>query len=351
MNVGFVSADMGGSAFYRIIQPYMISKEHYDNVFFNPAGKVTYKLVDNSDVLIIQRQEAKSAIAGMLEQKKRGKIILTDIDDNIWAIPQGVVDLKAFWTKDKIERFETTLKICDAVTTSTSFLAKVMQKFNPNVYVLPNLINSFEYTKLENRTIRIGWGGSPTHLPDFTPTITSTLLKLKEEYGDLIELVIVGITPLELIGKSTFYRFTTPHKYLRFLRELNFDIGIIPCNDNFFNDARSNIKYLEWSAIKAATVTSPARSYVDCIKHGVTGFIARKPKQWYEYLKLLIEDKNLRIKVSQNAFNYVHENYSVEKKRSQYKLYGEIFERKNNANNLNSDTSKTETRQHQEDAN
>jgi len=39
--------------------------------------------------------------------------------------------------------------------------------------------------------------------------------------------------------------------------------------------------------------------------------------------------------MGQNAFNYVHENYSVEKKAGQYNIYKELFERKENGN-LNS---------------
>ena len=335
MKVGFVSADAGGSAFYRVIQPFMICKQLYDEAYYAPAGRVTHKLVNNSDVILIQRQESSTALEGMIKQVSHGKVILTDIDDNIWSIPRGIVDLKSFWTKERVQGFEKSLEICHAITTTTPFLAKIMKKFNENVFVVPNLVNSFEFTKPENRSIKIGWGGSSTHLPDFTEEFVSILLKLKHEYKDKIELVMMGITPLELIGPSTFYRFVDPYKYLKFVREVNFDIAIIPCSPNFFNDARSNVKFLEWSAVKAATIASPATSYVNCIKHGITGFLAKKPKQWYEYLKLLIEDIDLRKKMGQNAFNYVHENYSVEKKAGQYNIYKELFERNENGN-LNS---------------
>ena len=330
MKVGFISADNGGSAFYRVIQPFMICKKLYDEVYYSPAGRVTYKLVNNSDVILIQRQEANSALEGMAKQIKHGKILLTDIDDNIWSVPKDVIEMRQFWTKDKIQGFERTLKICHAVTTSTPFLAKIIKRFNKNVFVVPNLVNSFEFSKPENRAIRIGWGGSTTHLPDFTPEFISVLLKLKKEYKDKIELVMMGITPLELIGHSTFYRFIDPYKYLAFIRAVNLDIAIIPCANNFFNDARSNVKFLEWSAIKAATVSAPATSYLNCIEHGITGFFAKKTNQWYEYLKLLIEDVDLRKKIGQNAFNYTHENYSVEKKSGQYNIYKELFERSEN---------------------
>jgi glycosyltransferase involved in cell wall biosynthesis len=332
MKIGFIAADRGGSAFYRIIQPSFICKSLYEDVHFSQAGKVTYKLLEESDIIIIQRQESDSALKGMMKQKKQGKFMMTDIDDNIWSIPNGIVDLKTFWTKERVKGFEQSLEICDAITTTTPLLAKNIRKFNKNVFILPNLVDSFEFTKPENKVVRIGWGGSATHLPDFTVDIIKTLLKLKEEYKTKIELVMIGVVPLDLIGYSTFYRFTPPYEYLRFLRELNLDIGLIPCANNFFNDGRSNVKYVEWSAIKAATVASPAASYSSIIQHGITGFLTYRPKQWYEYLKLLIEDKDLRIKVSQNAFNFVHEHYSIKKKHNQYKLYGELYERKKDDN-------------------
>lgn len=335
MKVGFVSADHGGSSFYRVIQPYKICQDLYDESFLSQAGKVTYKLIDNSDVILVQRQEHDTAIKGMLDLKAKGKVIMTDIDDNIWSIPERVTDLKMFWTKERVNGFEQTLQICDAVTTSTPLLAKKISIYNKNVYVLPNLVGAFPYEKAKNNVVKIGWGGSATHLPDFTVDIVSTLLKLKKEYKDKIELIMIGVVPLDLIGHCTYYRFIEPFKYLSFLRTLNLDVGIIPCANNFFNDARSNVKYLEWSAIKAATVSSPATSYVTSIKHGASGFLVRKHKQWYEYLKLLIEDAKLRINISQNAFDYVYENYSIIKKASQYNLYKKVYEERNENFNFN----------------
>jgi O-antigen biosynthesis protein len=350
MKVGFITADRGGSSFYRMMQPHYICKRLYEDSFISPAKNVPFKLIDDSDVLVIQRQESDKALVGMMKQKNRGKIIMTDIDDNIWAIPHGIVDLKMFWTKEKVRGFEKSLEICDAVTTTTPLLAKNIQKFNRNVHVLPNLVDAFEYTKKNNRTIRIGWGGSATHLPDFSKEIVEVLLKLKAEYRNKIELIMVGVTPLELIGYCTYYRFIEPYQYIRFLRDLNFDIGIIPCANNFFNDARSNVKYLEWSAIKAATIASPVASYESCIQHGISGFLAKKPKQWYEYLKLLIEDEDLRFKVGQSAFNYVYENYSIAKKSDQYSIYKDVYERKINDNDFNPHTSTQTSSKHDPDA-
>ena len=343
MKVGFVAADNGGSAFYRVIQPHMICKNLYDATYYANAGRGTSnEQMTESDIVLIQRQEHATALKGMQDLKNKGKLVITDIDDNLWAIPRDVIDLKTFWTKERLKGFEQTLEICDAVTTTTPLLAKNVSKFNKNVHIVPNLVGAFEYGKPQNHAIRIGWGGSATHLPDFTKDITDVLLKLKQEYKTKIELIMLGVTPLELIGHSTFYGFVLPYRYLQFLRMLNLDIGIIPCLNNFFNEGRSNVKYLEWGAIKAATVASPVASYINSIKQGVSGFIAYKPKQWYQYLKLLIEDENLRIKVGQNAFNFVYENYSVEKKSTQYNIYKELYERKNDGHlNFNSDTKET----------
>jgi glycosyltransferase involved in cell wall biosynthesis len=332
MKIGFISADEGGSAFYRIMQPCELSKQFYEETNVCRAGQVLFEMVEKSDVMVIQRQEADSAIQGMIDLKNKGKTVITDIDDNVWSIPNRAVELKTFWTKEKVKGFEKTLEICDGVTTSTEFLAKNIRNVTDKVHVIPNLVGAFEYEKPENQVVKIGWGGSASHLPDFDENIVKTLLKLKQEYKDKLEIIMLGITPIDLIGKSTFYRFTPPYEYLRFVRALNFDIAIIPCLNNFFNEARSNIKYLEWSATKAATVASPVKSYREIIKHGVNGFLTHKPKQWYQYLKLLIEDEDLRKKVGQNAFDFVYENYSVDKKVEQYKIYEKIHNGRENGN-------------------
>jgi glycosyltransferase involved in cell wall biosynthesis len=48
-------------------------------------------------------------------------------------------------------------------------------------------------------------------------------------------------------------------------------------------------------------VCSKVPAYQGLVEHGVTGFLASTPAQWYEYLTALIEDPGLRLAIGDAA--------------------------------------------------
>ena len=54
-----------------------------------------------------------------------------------------------------------------------------------------------------------------------------------------------------------------------------------------------------------------------------TGFLAKSPKDWLKYLKLLIENEDLRTTIGQNAQTYILENREISKVWQKWeKTYG-----------------------------
>jgi hypothetical protein len=72
------------------------------------------------------------------------------------------------------------------------------------------------------------------------------------------------------------------------------DIGLIPLEINPFNEAKSDLKGKEYNACGIPFIASPSSSYLDWCDHGKNGFLAKRPRDWTNYLELLCEDARLR---------------------------------------------------------
>jgi hypothetical protein len=96
--------------------------------------------------------------------------------------------------------------------------------------------------------------------------------------------------------------------YLKRLAES--DISIAPLEDNVFNDAKSNIKYLEAASIRLPSVCSPSSAMRTAIQDGDTGFLAPDSATWERALLALVDDEALRATMADRAYRHVHADYA-----------------------------------------
>lgn len=95
-----------------------------------------------------------------------------------------------------------------------------------------------------------------------------------------------------------------------------FDIGIAPLHDNEFNNFKSNIKFLQYSSLAIPTIASRVGPYQEIEDKQVGITIKSKGAQhekWVKALELLIKNKEYRIDLGKKAYNYVKENYDMDK--------------------------------------
>ena len=105
-----------------------------------------------------------------------------------------------------------------------------------------------------------------------------------------------------------------PHRF----RTLNIDIGIAPLENNIFNTCKSELKWEEYSALKIPCVCSNIPPYSLNVYDNDTGFLCSKEDEWVETLQRLIDDKALRERIGEDAYNYVRNSYDIDKEVVQY---------------------------------
>jgi len=258
-----------------------------------------------------------------------GAKFILDIDDEPGDVDDAHPDYKAI--AERKDMRIRMIKMADHIVVSTEPIKESIKSLNPNITVIPNAIDpkiwKWKRKKKDNK-IRIGWIASGSHFVD-TPIIQPVMDELMAKYPN-VEFHFAGMTWDETKDKG-FFHHVGVRDYMKFPRwyaKQGWDIAIAPLKDTKFNQAKSNIKWLEASMLELPIVASDVKPY-HCIKHGKTGYLARNSQDFIKYLTILIEDEQKRREIGQNAKKEVLENWTTDKFTHLYEeLFKDIMEKK-----------------------
>jgi len=237
-------------------------------------------------------------------------------------------------------------KKVSAITVTTQNLYDIHQKDNPgNVYILPNSLDMKwrEKTPKKKRNdgkIHMAWLGSAAHYENLKlieEPVIEILKKHKNVVFHCMKMYGGSVWPDKKMKgiKSQMKRhpWQTLKKWPAFIANLGLDIGLAPAVDNKFNRAKSNLRYLEYSVNKTATIASPTACYADA-----KALHAQEPHEWFEAMEKLIEDEQARKRLGKAAYNDLTTNFSMEKNAQMWvKAYKDIvrkFKAKNGEKNF-----------------
>lgn len=258
--------------------------------------------------------------------KNTGKFprLVIDMDDNFFAVPS---DNPAYEETDPLRRhFASCLRMADGVTVSVPMLGKLYEPYNKNIYVNKNGLDFGIWDKLKTkpnkRKIRIGWRGAFGHKYDIE-MIRGAIEAIQKDYP-MVEFVTLGWDGWKSKYKTEVNKHVSLFDYPAKLASLNIDIAIVPLVDSAFNRCKSNLAYLEFSALKIPTVISPVEN-----QKGMVTMEAQSNYDWYNALEKLIKDEKYRKSQGEKAYEFVKKNYNVHKQvHSLAKWFEELPQRK-----------------------
>ncbi|WP_256940329.1 glycosyltransferase [Acetobacter orientalis] len=218
------------------------------------------------------------------------------------------------------------LQLCDRGIASTSALANIMKQIGiSEVCVIENGLDSKTLQIGENilsrkqkqkkcNDIIIAYGsGTRTHDHDFLECSSGLLLAMKEE--PRLKLRIIG----ELTLTKEFDTLTERVEYLEgrdyagYMELLaDADITIAPLEPTVFNDAKSNIKFLEAAILKVPAICSPRDAFKTIIRNGHNGYLAENAMEWKEAFLKLARNPQLRQLITANAHAEVLSYYTTD---------------------------------------
>lgn len=359
LKVLFINSEWNGVAYWRMWEParFLNKRKDIKVTYWTEEKKMSKKgtewekLAKTHDVIVSGRTSDPSSLATLMAIREISqKPIVMEMDDNWWDVDPNSPAFK-HWAPGG-EAFHTAEVQCeksDFFQFSTFPLKKQMcQVFGKHEksYLAPNLIDfdlwqekEKKYKSMPKRgMIRLGWGGSCTHYSDFKH-ILPALTKVMNKYPN-VEFVNRGMKADffvyseckreydKLMGFDvTRQKSPLPLDRVKVLQGCNFmvwpdavarmgiDIAIVPLVDSKFNQAKSNCRYLEFSALGIPGVYSPVYPYSKTIKDGVDGFLPsfNRTEKWVECLSELIENESKRKEMGEAAKQKCFEEYSLQK--------------------------------------
>lgn len=212
----------------------------------------------------------------------------------------------------------------DLVTATTERLAEYARKYNDNVAVLPNLVDTDAWWRLpfsSRKALRIGWAGWVSHYEDWY-TIKKPLNKVLRNHPEAT-LVSVGAHFPGIVDEDLRDRVEV-HPWVAFqahsyrLMCLALDVMVIPLADLPFNHYKSPIKWLEASAMHVPAVVANVTPYKEVIQHNVTALAYDNPEDFGYQLERLLTITELRQRIARQAYWHVRSAYDAAKRAHEW---------------------------------
>lgn len=315
-NVIIYPNDMTGSGCYRLHWPGAAVKAQGKQVIVLPRapqivvdknGQVHGVNVGTYNVVVFQRPGSYQFIQAIPILQDKGIKVVIDLDDSLSTIHPRNVAFKSYDPRVSHERnwmhAARACELADLVTVTTDALAEEYGSHG-RVAVIPNHIPE-SYLKIprpQNEIPTIIWAGwIATHPDDLIVTrgiINQVLIDTGAKFAAFGDDRIFQDLQIRNRPPNEHWSFTNITEYPNRLAKA--DIGLVPLRKSKFNDCKSWLKGLEYASVGVVPVMSPTPDNLKLNELGI-GLMAEKPKDWYDQVKLLVLDNEMRQEMSDNG--------------------------------------------------
>lgn len=272
----------------------------------------------------IDTPKAYSWIKAVCE--KYGMKHVMDMDDNVFDVdPMNPSSLRFPKGSEALNNIKIIINDVDFMSASTQHLKNVLSEYrSKRIEVLPNFIDPKVYDYKpelveKHDGIYLGYQGSSTHYTDFMGTgIMFAIKRILDEYEN-VKFYTIGMAFEEMMRYFDKDRFIIgkgerDHRMWRKTwQKMPIDIGLAPLVDTAFNRSKSSIKYYEYGLRKIPAVYSWVDPYIKVVKEHETGYLAQNELEWYEKIKILVEDEQKRKDMAEKTRQDVLDNYVIDK--------------------------------------
>jgi len=310
--------DSWASAFYRIKSPLSaLVAANKISAHFLPEKRqkltATYFELNKQqpDVILLHNFFAEEQLKTLESYKKYLNVpLILSIDDLLTEIPH----YNSYSQSNPINmhnRITKALTYADRLIVSTHYLKQKFSHLHEDIHVINNCLAKELWQQPINHKntntsskVRIGWAGAEQHKNDLSwvkPIIEATQQEL--------QWVFYGYMPEDFKHlEIEFHPHTPLSQYHLKLASLNLDIAIAPLENNSFNQAKSNLKLLEYGALSLPVICSPVQNYL----HSPATITENKESAWIEAIKNLSQNKHTRIESGIKMRKWLEQNYFLE---------------------------------------
>jgi hypothetical protein len=335
MRILAITSKTSGVAYHRIIMPIVNMKKDYC-LMTDTISEETFE--GKYDIVILNRMLANITPDQMSEwRKKYGFKLIVDNDD-FWHLDASHILYERYILNNVSEQIINWIKIADLCTCTHERLAEEIYQYNIKVEILPNAIpygeEQFVLEKKPSDLIRLFWSGSGTHGRDLeilrNPMkrinfpVRTIIAGYNEQEKPIWDGMIAAFTNgLKL--KPTIYNYNQVTEYMA--AYCDSDISLIPLIDSKFNSMKSNLKVLETASKKNPAIVSNVHPY----KGFYPACHVNSQKDWYYWIKMLVNDKQAREHYGNALYDYCNKNFNLhEVNKQRFAIYSKLIDNAGN---------------------
>ncbi len=200
------------------------------------------------------------------------------------------------------------------VIAGNNILADYARRHNPNVTVIPTVVDCAAYKcraaqSVEGGPVTIGWTGSRTTAV-YLPMIEDALKRVAAANPGRVRFRFFG-HPQYRLDVPDFV--SSPFSLATEIDDLSqIDVGVMPIPDNPWTRGKCAFKAVQYMALGRPAVASPVGMTTELIQHGENGFLADSSEEWFQALNRLVNDAALRRRMSVAARQTIEDGYSLQ---------------------------------------
>ncbi len=236
---------------------------------------------------------------------------ILDFDDATWHYyDQHPKYLVRFFFKNKIKKLinRATLVFC-----GNEYLKKYAQISGAKKVVkIPTVIDFKKYSKIKaieihSRQLRIVWIGTPA-TSEYLSVITGPLKKLSKEFD--FEFVLIGDKKFRLDGVNIVNYDWSENTEVSLIKSC--DIGVMPFFFTKFTEGKCGYKLIQYMACGLSVVATFSGANTEIVEICDGGMVVKDENEWYDSLRMLILNHDLRIYNKTNLPEKIERYYSVD---------------------------------------
>lgn len=270
---------------------------------------------NNHLVVIVQQPTTPEDVDLIKEFQRQGSKVIVETDDFIHGVwlQKSHLNKNAF-TDDKLDSFEKAVDIADGFITSTHSLAEMYGFLREDIFVCRNGIDTKRYDLEfpERDVFNIGWAGGTGHkeaLDEWLPAIEQVM----RENDNVGFIVIGGDNETAKHTKELFPNrvmhlpFGTIENYPSMLTA--FDVSLAPSQDTPWYRAKSDLRWLESSAVGIPVIAS-GPTYQN-VEHELLEYVDNDIESIYQSLNFYVNNPHLAKIDGSDAKIHVQENRDI----------------------------------------
>lgn len=292
-----------------------LEKQGILNYKFVISHFINKRNVEWADILIFLRSDSDIDAYVSKIAKESGRKTIYVLDDDLLNVPNYLSSSPYYLLPSTNKNIRTIMSNCDTfLTTSPVLMEKYGSKFEHKYLISEPSLNRIN-KKETNEKIKIGFAGSIDRAQDLNETLEEAITEIVNKYGDSIEIEIMGAKPdfVDKLGLKHLPYQDGYDNYTAYMAKCNWDIGLAPMPDTAFHRCKYFNKYVEYASFGIAGIYSNLEPYIYGIKDKENGLLVNNTtKEWVDAISELIENEQLRKKISNNCLKEANEIYALD---------------------------------------